>query len=312
MFTERESHVVRTSFDPTRFRERVDVLDIVLDHVTHGIVVVGPDYRVLAFNHHFEKLFQLPAGTVDVGADFREVLTIWAIETGQDAEMLGRAIRNLDETATYEAEFPQLIKGQQRWILLVHNPLPMGGCVRTFTDITQRKTLEVCLLEMTRIDPLTEALNRRSVLDCLGEELERRSRYGHELAVLLMDLDHFKHINDQFGHLVGDEVLRSFVAGCRSSMRASDRIGRFGGEEFIMVLPETGQGEAVLIAERIRRQAEDTVIAAPFEARHAAVTVSIGVATAMEGDTVPSIVKRADLAMYRAKNAGRNSVATDY
>ncbi len=132
----------RKSFDKDFFSQPADVLNTVLDNITHGIVVVGQDYRILSFNRYFEDLFQLPHGTVEVGVDFREVLKRWAEVTGQDRQMLTRAIIQLDAPQTFEFEFPQLINGEQRWCLLIHNPLPGKGFVRTFTDITERKLSE--------------------------------------------------------------------------------------------------------------------------------------------------------------------------
>ncbi|MGD0282200.1 MAG: PAS domain S-box protein, partial [Dissulfurispiraceae bacterium] len=132
----------RKSFDKDFFSQPTDVLNTVLDNITHGIVVVGSDYRILSFNRYFEDLFQLPLGTVEVGVDFREVLKRWAEVTGQDRQMLTRAIIQLDEPTTFEFEFPQLINGERRWCLLIHNPLPGKGFVRTFTDITERKLAE--------------------------------------------------------------------------------------------------------------------------------------------------------------------------
>src|SRR5512140_1305222 len=158
----------RKSFDQNLFPQQMDVLNIVLDHITQGMVVVGPDYRTLAFNRHFEEMFQLPQGSVEVGVDFRELLKIWAAETGQDQQMLDYAISQLDEPNTFEFEFPQLIKGEPRWCLLTHNPLPAKGFVRTFTDITKRQVLEASLMKRSREDPLTGLYNRRTVLDALG------------------------------------------------------------------------------------------------------------------------------------------------
>ncbi len=135
----------RRSFDPDAFHQQADVLNIVLDSLTQGMVVVGPDHRVLAFNRSFEELFQLPAGTVEEGADFREVLRTWAEVTGQDQPMLDRAILQLDHAIPFEFEFSQQIRGEPRWCQLTHHPLPGKGFVRTFTDITGRKQAEEAL-----------------------------------------------------------------------------------------------------------------------------------------------------------------------
>jgi PAS fold len=104
----------RKSFARNYFLQQADVLNIVLDHIAQGMVVVGTGYRTLAFNRHFEEIFQLPFGTVEVGVDFREILKTWAKMTGQDQQMLDRAIYQLDARVTSEFEFSQLIKGELR------------------------------------------------------------------------------------------------------------------------------------------------------------------------------------------------------
>lgn len=298
----------RNSYDKNQFPQQADVLNIVLDHITQGMVVVGPDYRTLAFNRHFEEMFQLPPSTVEVGVDFREILKTWAEVTGQDQQMLDYAIYQLDEPATFEFEFPQLINGEPRWCLLTHNPLPGKGFVRTFTDITKRKALEASLMRLSREDPLTGLYNRRTILDLLEEEIQRGRRYNHSLSFLMMDIDHFKKINDQWGHPTGDEVLRSFAAECRSVMRENDKMGRFGGEEFVMILPETDKLDAVLVAERIRKITAKMAVKSKRDSAPIPVTVSIGVTTTIEGDGAEAIIARADEAMYNAKDAGRNRV----
>jgi len=303
-----ESVEGRKSFDKNRFSQQADVLNIVLDHITQGMVVVGPDYRMLAFNRHFEELFQLPRGSVEVGFDFREILKTWAEVTGQDQQMLDYAIYQLDEPATFEFEFPQLINGEPRWCLLTHNPLPGKGFVRTFTDITKRKALEASLMKLSSEDPLTGLYNRRTILDSLEEEIKRGQRYKHPLSFLMMDIDHFKMINDQWGHPAGDEVLKTFAAECQSVMRENDKMGRFGGEEFVMVLPETGKPDATFAAERVRKITSEMNIKAKRGSAAIPVTVSIGVTTLTDGDDVEAVIARADEAMYEAKNKGRNCV----
>lgn len=304
----KESGKTRRSFDKNHFPEQTDVLNIVLDHVPQGMVVVGPDYRTLAFNRPFEEAFQLSPGSVEVGVDFRELLKIWADETGQDQQMLDYAIYQLDEPAPFEFEFSQLIKGETRWCLLTHSPLPGKGFVRTFTDITRRKALEASLMKLSREDTLTGLYNRRTILDTLEEEIQRGKRYGCPLAFLMMDIDYFKRINDKWGHPTGDEVLRSFAAECRSLMRENDKMGRFGGEEFVMVLPETAGQDAALAAERVRNRTAEMGIKTKCGTAAIPVTVSIGVTTAQGNDDVEDLIARADEALYAAKNKGRNCV----
>jgi diguanylate cyclase (GGDEF)-like protein/PAS domain S-box-containing protein len=300
--------MTRKSFDDQRFRQKADVLNIVLDHINQGMVVVGPDYRLLAFNRHFEEIFQLSPGSVEVGEDFRDILRVWARETGQDEAMLERAIRELDDPHTFEFEFPQSIKGEIRWCLLTHNPLPdKGGFVRTFTDITRRKGMEASLVKLSQEDALTGLFNRRTLMAAIEEEAVRYQRYQHPLSLLIIDIDHFKQVNDQWGHPMGDAVLKAFAAACRDAMRDNDKIGRWGGEEFVILLPETGCAEAERVACRLLAHIA-TLAIDTHSGGMIRITVSIGATSAHQGDTVETLLKRADDALYDAKAAGRNRI----
>ncbi len=151
-------------------------------------------------------------------------------------------------------------------------------------------------------DSLTNALTRRHMNDVCAIELERSQRHSRCMALLVLDLDHFKAINDTHGHQRGDQVLVEFVAKVNALLRLPDQLARFGGEEFVVLLPETSLEEALGVAERIR-----AVCAQPSTVPTC--TVSIGVTTnVLVRDTVDSLVARADAAMYRAKTQGRNRV----
>lgn len=152
-------------------------------------------------------------------------------------------------------------------------------------------------------DPLTGILTRRAFIEACEQELERCRRHGRTMALLMMDLDHFKQINDTHGHLAGDQVILDFVARVNGLLRKPDRFGRFGGEEFIVLLPETALPEAAVVAERIR------VSAAAGGGDLPPYTVSIGVAASGAGDRdVDALLGRADQALYRAKENGRDRV----
>jgi len=156
-------------------------------------------------------------------------------------------------------------------------------------------------------DGLTHALNRRAIMDALDAALDTSSRTRDQVVVVLADLDEFKAINDRFGHPVGDRVLQRFVALASRLLRATDYLGRYGGEEFLLVLPRAGHvTAAALIAERLR----DSLAREDFGdvATGLRVTCSFGVAAAGATEPADSIVRRADEAMYRAKAAGRNRV----
>jgi diguanylate cyclase (GGDEF)-like protein len=161
-------------------------------------------------------------------------------------------------------------------------------------------------------DQLTNAWGRRAILDMLAREKARAERTSEPLCVCLLDIDHFKDMNDRFGHVTGDRILAAFARRVRGALRTMDSVnsnglgsamGRVGGEEFIVVLPLTSLRGALRSAERIRK----AIVRRPFEGLHQ-VTVSIGIAELRPGETVSSLIDRADQALYGAKNAGRNRV----
>jgi diguanylate cyclase (GGDEF)-like protein len=160
-------------------------------------------------------------------------------------------------------------------------------------------------------DPLTRLLNRRALLERLSREVDRAKRYESMLTLLLLDIDHFKRINDERGHLVGDAVLRQIGALVEASVRTVDIAARYGGEEFVLLLPETSQDGGIIFAERLRESIERY----PFDASGEEplhLTASIGVATfpSPRVDSTEDLFARADEALYRAKSGGRNQVRT--
>jgi two-component system cell cycle response regulator len=162
---------------------------------------------------------------------------------------------------------------------------------------------------LAQTDPLTDALNRRALTERLNAELERARRYDSMVTLLMIDIDHFKRINDTYGHLVGDDVLMALAALLQHEVRSVDLVARYGGEEFVIVLPETREEGAVAFAERIRERIETHPFAAD-DGPTLQVTASIGVATfpAPRVATVEDLFMRADQALYRAKAEGRNRV----
>lgn len=162
--------------------------------------------------------------------------------------------------------------------------------------------------ELAQIDELTGAFNRRSVMKKLNDEVARARRLKHPCSVALIDLDWFKRINDAFGHPAGDEVLRTFAISAFANIRGIDVFGRYGGEEFLLVLPETPHGDAERILNRLR------IIIAELDwsalSPGMALSISAGVATLMPNETPDSLLARADAALYAAKRNGRNRIAS--
>ena len=167
--------------------------------------------------------------------------------------------------------------------------------------------LEQDLQRMATLDSLSGAWNRRYFSELCTSEIERAGRYKHPLAFLLLDVDHFKSINDTMGHATGDEAIRALGQTCRETLRASDSLGRIGGEEFAVLLPETELDAAQTLAERLRAAMERLELHShggePF-----GFSISLGVAKADEADSFESLFARADTALYEAKESGRNRV----
>lgn len=185
---------------------------------------------------------------------------------------------------------------------------------RVRTQIRKKRYLErlrdnvQISIEMAITDALTGLHNRRYMETHISSLTEQAASRGKPLTVLVLDIDYFKSINDAYGHDAGDEVLREFALQIRKSIRGIDLACRYGGEEFVVIMPETGLGVATMVAERLRRR----IASEPFSIRQADrtidVTISVGIAALGGADDAASILKRADQALYRAKRDGRNRV----
>ncbi len=192
--------------------------------------------------------------------------------------------------------------------------LPDGrvqGVVGMLTDITERKALEQELRHLATTDPLTGACNRRYFMSVLGQEIERSARHGSPVSVIMLDLDHFKAINDSHGHATGDKVLIETVNTCQANLRETDLLGRMGGEEFAVLLRGTDHAGAMGLAERLCQAIRDLHIVAPDGGR-IPVRASLGVAQHERGDwSLDRLLSRADHALYQAKAAGRDQVVSN-
>ncbi|HSC30765.1 MAG TPA: diguanylate cyclase [Gemmatimonadaceae bacterium] len=225
---------------------------------------------------------------------------------------------------------PFRLDGEQAGVIFLRTLLdeaPLATSDVEFADTVVRAAVAAIrraqMIESTRADkarfevlaltdPLTQTHNRRALMERLTSELERARRYALHLSVLMVDLDHFKAINDSYGHVVGDEVLRGVSRVLQREARAVDVVARFGGEEFVVVLPETGEDGAVALAERIRARVEETPPVTGGEYGWLRVTVSIGVATVPSPrvNSPEELIAVADEALYRAKAQGRNRVCS--
>jgi diguanylate cyclase (GGDEF)-like protein len=187
--------------------------------------------------------------------------------------------------------------------------LRVGNCIYRFLaggNVEAEYHEEIYRLAI--VDALTEVPNKRYLLEFLNRELSRSARHHRPLAVLLFDIDHFKSVNDQHGHLCGDSVLRELAGLLRAVIRAEELLARYGGEEFVVVLPECTPDNALAVAERLRLLVEQHPFT--FEGQALSVTISIGAACVQGEDLSPAdLIGRADARLYEAKRTGRNRVA---
>jgi two-component system cell cycle response regulator len=182
--------------------------------------------------------------------------------------------------------------------------IKMRGIIQ---DITEQKELQGRLEKLANTDALTGCASRRFFLERAEDEWLRVRRYGGELSMLMLDLDHFKKVNDRYGHEVGDVVLKNFVQICQAQLRDVDLLGRLGGEEFAIMLPQTASAQALSIAERVCQSVAVAEVPVQNGSPPIHFTTSIGIASLSASDAgIGALLNRADAALYKAKDAGRN------
>jgi diguanylate cyclase (GGDEF)-like protein len=285
------------------------LLQAALDQIDYGIVLVDKALQVLLINRAFYRMWSLspPLGAV-CRPDAAAGTTAKGLPAlrGIDA-FVSRRVADVRDGR--QAALEMWLAGG-RILKLECIELPDGDSMVTYSNVSDLVHTGEKLRELASIDDLTKLLNRRQFLASLDDEFTRALRFGLPLSVAIIDVDHFKQVNDRHGHPVGDFVLRALAQRCRRVIRRDDILGRLGGEEFAAAFIETDMREALSTAERLREE----VAAEPFDLGHAklSVTVSIGVATrqAQETDT-NELLWFADRALYAAKAAGRNRVVVD-
>ena len=175
--------------------------------------------------------------------------------------------------------------------------------IRTFVLLQELKDKNLALEEMVKIDGLTNLYNHKYVVERLDEEIKRAQRYNKKISIIMLDIDNFKLINDDYGHQFGDTVLKKISEELKCTIRTIDIVGRYGGEEFIVILPETDLQSAVKLAERLRIKISNI----KFKEKNVRVTISGGVAE-LEKETVFELIGKSDILLYKAKENGRNRI----
>jgi len=229
----------------------------------------------------------------------RSVIALpFSIDRGQYGVFLVRRTRDQERFGPADLEFAQAV-------------ITAAVAVIQRAQMVESTMADNARLEqLAQTDPLTQLLNRRALTERIAAEMERTLRYDSTMALLMIDLDHFKRVNDTYGHLVGDDVLRDVAPLLSDTIRTADIVARYGGEEFLVLLPETDDAGAESFADRIRRAIETHPFASDSLPEPLRLTASIGVAVypAARIESVEDLFARADAALYRAKADGRNRV----
>ena len=277
-------------------------------------------YKYVLFPNGDGRLLYVSAGSNDLlGLHAKDMMgdidNFWSIVYPSDLERLQAEDTNANQQGDFfvsDVRINNPAKGTI-WIRLSSKPTDEfyeGHQVWTgyMVDISDTKRLEAELEERARRDAMTQLWNKSEIVSALGEELSRFERDNLPFSIMIMDLDHFKAINDNHGHLVGDDVLLKFTEIASSELREVDILGRFGGEEFLAIIHNASQEETMVIAERIRQSVEKTSFTEG--ATTFSITVSIGITevTKTHKQTPEEVIKRADDALYQAKQDGRNTI----
>jgi diguanylate cyclase (GGDEF)-like protein len=303
-----------------------ELFEFILNRVDIGILTVDLELRIVAWNHFLEAHSGRPAWDV-VGKllfdAFPELPRDWLKRKINAVTVL----KNFSFTSWRQR--PYLFKFRH------HRPITGGidvmrqdctflpildpeqrvcGVCITIVDATETCMYQTKLDEALAIiaeqsvrDAMTGVYNRRKLEAAIADEVVRAVRYKRPLCMLMLDIDHFKRVNDTLGHLAGDEVIRHVAKTAMTCLRTSDIMGRYGGEEFGILLPEVSSPGALVVGERVR----SSVAASPasFEGKSVAVTISVGIAELRtDGSTPSNLVAEADEALYASKKGGRNRV----
>lgn len=300
-----QKHVDELTKVEQALRRSGDNLRIVLGAAPVALVLTRlRDQHVVLANERCAALFEIPLEEV-VGQRTRDY---YAVPEERDA-----LIERLVTQGQLDSVLVRLKKrsGQEFWAEISARIVELDGqrcsLVGVF-DVTRQKNLEQQLRELATRDSLTSAANRRYFVELGQRERERSLRSKSPLSLCLFDADEFKRVNDEHGHDVGDRALVAMARAARNALRAADVLGRVGGEEFAILLPDTELAGALVVAERVRATVESSDVRND-DGKRVPLTISVGVAQLEGEESLDSLLKRADLALYVAKDRGRNRVS---
>ena len=274
------------------------VKDVAFSEINEGIIVIDDKNRLIDFNKACKKIFDwldLKHIGTDVSnfKDGREILE-------QKSDLFEMRLLNNDTQRYFEFRKTMLNENNKN-----------VGCVYFIQDISKQKEMIQVLNKMANYDSLTQIYNRRRLMEEAEKVLLQSKRFGYFISFLMIDIDHFKMINDRYGHLAGDEILKKLAKVCKDRIRRTDILGRFGGEEFLIILPDANKESVVKVATDIKESIANMEIV--FKDKLIKITISIGIETAMiteENFSVDRLIYNADMALYQAKHNGRNQICS--
>ncbi len=288
-----------------RLRASEESFKFIYENIQEGLWITDNKDRMIFFNEKMEEI----SGAIKQDVIGLSVIEDFPEETTKHFLPYYLKARQKQKPVFYEADVVTPAEAnttQAGWLIPKINNGKYDGMICTIEDITERKQLEASLKFESTHDALTGVYNRRELALRIEHEMKRATRYNHNLSTFMLDLDHFKKVNDTYGHKAGDIVLVEIASVLEKSVRETDYVARYGGEEFIVVLPETRLEKAVELAERVREQIAKHPIKVKADVE-LNITTSIGVASFPEhADSWEGLFEAADKAMYSAKNAGRN------
>lgn len=285
---------LRDVSERVREEEHLRQFAVVFDAISQGVIITRPDTVIVAVNRAFRDM---------TGYAQEEIVGRTPEFLYHDAEFYGEIRRVLERQGYWDGELRKCRKDGEVYLEelsinavrrddgeLIHY---VGVC----TDVTGVRNLR----HRADHDSLTELYNRYAFQQHLEEEIRRTERYGGTFSLIMFDLDRFKAVNDRYGHDVGDQVLQRVSSLAAEEVRDADILARWGGEEFMVLLPETDIDSAGVVAERMRAQIERTDFEGP-----GGVTISLGLAGSRAGESEEMLIRRVDRALYQAKESGRN------
>ncbi len=304
------SAVLDDGLATANMKAQLTVLRAIVDDLDYGIVVLDRERRVQFINRAFRRYWRVPDDWPKSRATFINLMyhcrSASAYAVSHDR--LGDYVLKQMSLIRSGEDRPLKIRLASGEVIQFRcKALPDGGRLLTYGNVSDLIRETEALERLASIDGMTGLNNRRNFMELAESEWARFKRYGRPLALLMIDVDHFKSVNDTYGHDIGDEVIRAVADTLQKQKRVSDIAGRLGGEEFALLLPEATLDSAVAAAERLRGLVEAQVIA--VDGQHIPVTISVG-ASAVQAETlgIEELIKQADVALYEAKRSGRNRV----